>query len=272
MMISLAAMGAAIAGYAGATWIEVRTLKSQAPSSTQWLWGLIAVALAGHAFNICRLIFNSGQVDFEFFKAASAIFWFITAFIASVRIRRKPVASLLVLTFPLAIIALLLSNLVPDIRAGVKPDGLVLAPALSVHILTSIFAYSVLSLAALQAATISVQERALKQHRLRGHLQFLPPLQLMEEMLFELLWLGVILLTVSIATGFFFLNNMLAQHVAHKTVFSICAWVIFSMLLWGRHARGWRGKTAVRWTLAGFVLMMLAYFGSKFVLEIILRR
>lgn len=268
MMLSLATMSAAIAGYAGATWIEFRTLKSRNTTPARWLWVLIAVALASHAINLGHLIFHAGTVDFELLKAASAIFWVITAFISSVRVRRKPVASLLILTFPLAIVALLMSNLI----TGLRTNGLVLEPAISAHILTSIFAYSVLSLAAVQALSISVQERALKQHRLRGHVQFLPPLQMMEEMLFELLWLGVALLTVSIGTGFLFLHDMLGQHVAHKTVFSICAWLIFSTLLWGRHARGWRGKTAVRFTMVGFALMMLAYFGSKFVLEIILHK
>jgi ABC-type uncharacterized transport system permease subunit len=268
MMLSIATMSAALAGYAGATWVEIRTLKSRSAAPAPWLWGLIALALVSHAINLGHLIFYAGKVDFELLKAASAIFWVITAFISSVRIRRKPVASLLILTFPFAIIALLMSNLI----TGLKSDGLTLEPAISVHILTSIFAYSILSLAAVQAASISAQERALKQHHLRGYAQFLPPLQMMEEMLFELLWLGVALLTISIGTGFLFLHDMLGQHVAHKTVFSICAWIIFSTLLWGRHARGWRGKTAVRFTLVGFVLMMLAYFGSKFVLEIILHR
>lgn len=268
MMLSVATMSAAIAGYAGATWIEFRNLKSRTLSPTAALWGLIALALACHAINLWHLIFFAGKVDFELLKASSAIFLFITAFISSVRMRRKPVASLLILTFPFAILALLLSNFV----TGLKPNGLTLEPAIAFHIFTSIFAYSILSLAAVQAISISVQERALKQHRLRGYVQFLPPLQMMEEMLFELLWLGVALLTISIGSGFLYLHDMLGQHVAHKTVFSICAWIIFSTLLWGRHARGWRGKTAVRWTLGGFVLMMLAYFGSKFVLEIILQK
>lgn len=268
MITSLVTMTVAIAGYAGASVVEARALKAGVQRASALLWLLAASALVAHAINISYLIFRGGEVDFEFFKASSAIFWFITLFVTSVKLRHKPVSSLLILTFPLAIVAILLSNLV----TGLTTPGLRLDPGISVHILLSIFAYSVLSLAAIQAATISVQERALKQHRLRGYVRLLPPLQTMEEMLFELLWLGVALLSTAIVSGFFFLHDMMAQHVAHKTVFSICAWMIFATLLWGRHARGWRGKTAVRWTLVGFVLMMLAYFGSKFVLEIILGR
>jgi len=268
MIISLATLTVAVAGYGGASFAEARALKSGAQHTSTSFWLLTACALIAHAINISHLIFRAGEVDFELFKAASAIFWFITSFVASVKLRHKPVSSLLILTFPLAIVSMLLSNLV----TGMTTSGLQLAPGISVHILTSIFAYSVLSLAALQAATISVQERALKQHKLRGYIRLLPSLQTMEDMLFELLWLGIVLLSAAIISGFFFLHDMLAQHVAHKTVFSICAWFIFATLLWGRHARGWRGKTAVRWTAVGFALMMLAYFGSKFVLEIILGR
>jgi ABC-type uncharacterized transport system permease subunit len=94
----------------------------------------------------------------------------------------------------------------------------------------------------------------------------------METMLFELLWAGVILLTVAIASGFLFLEDIFAQHLVHKTVLTLVAWVIYSTLLWGRYQLGWRSQTAVRFTLGGFALLMLAFFGSKLVLELILQR
>jgi ABC-type uncharacterized transport system permease subunit len=93
----------------------------------------------------------------------------------------------------------------------------------------------------------------------------------MEALLFELLWCGEILLTIAIITGFIFLDDLFAQHLVHKTVFTLLAWCIYAILLWGRHAKGWRGNTALRWTLGGFCLLMLAYFGSKFVLEVLLQ-
>ena len=94
----------------------------------------------------------------------------------------------------------------------------------------------------------------------------------MEALLFELLWVGEVLLTLSIMSGFIFLENIFAQHLVHKTVFSIAAWFVYAFLLMGKYKLGWRGNTAIRWTLAGFVFLMLAYFGSKLVLEIILQR
>ena len=99
----------------------------------------------------------------------------------------------------------------------------------------------------------------------------LPPLDTTEELLFTLLAAGFCLLSLSLMSGFFFLENMFYQHLAHKTVLSCIAWAIFGVLLFGRWRFGWRGKTVVHWTLAGFVLLILAYFGSKLVLEIVLR-
>ncbi|MCB1564805.1 MAG: cytochrome c biogenesis protein CcsA, partial [Xanthomonadales bacterium] len=63
-----------------------------------------------------------------------------------------------------------------------------------------------------------------------------------------------------------------AQHLVHKTVLSLLAWAAFGVLLFGRWRFGWRGKRAVRWTLLAMLLLLLAFFGSKFVLEVILQR
>ena len=117
---------------------------------------------------------------------------------------------------------------------------------------------------------MAVQERHLRSKRFDGVFKYLPPLQTMETLLFEMIWLGFITLTVAILTGFTFLHDMFAQHLAHKTILSIIAWAIFAILLFGRHRWGWRGVTATKWTLVGFSALMLAYFGSKFVLEVIL--
>lgn len=94
----------------------------------------------------------------------------------------------------------------------------------------------------------------------------------MEALLFQMLATGLIFLTISLVSGFLFIENLFAQHLAHKTVLSILAWLIFSGLLMGRSRYGWRGKTAIQWTIIGFVLLLLAYFGSKLVLELILHK
>jgi len=83
---------------------------------------------------------------------------------------------------------------------------------------------------------------------------------------------GFALLTLALVTGVLFLQDIFAQHLVHKTVLSIMAWCVFALLLWGRWRFGWRGRVAIRWTVGGFVFLMLAYFGSKLVLELILKR
>ena len=90
--------------------------------------------------------------------------------------------------------------------------------------------------------------------------------------MFQMLTLGFFLQTLSLITGMLFLHNMFAQHLAHKIILSVVAWLVYAILLWGRWRHGWRGKTAIRWTLSGFVSLLLAYFGSKLVLEFILGR
>ena len=97
-------------------------------------------------------------------------------------------------------------------------------------------------------------------------------LQTMESLMFQMLAIGFTLLTLALVTGILFLEDIFAQHLVYKTFLSIAAWGIFSILLWGRWTFGWRGRKAIRWTLSGFGLLILAYFGSKLVLEIILDR
>mgnify|MGYP002149488769 CR=1 FL=1 len=105
-----------------------------------------------------------------------------------------------------------------------------------------------------------------------GILRGLPPLVTMEALLFQMIGAGFGALTLSLLSGLFFLDDIFAQHLVHKTVLSIAAWTVFGTLLWGRRRYGWRGRTAIRWTLTGFAVLGLAYFGSKLVLELVLQR
>jgi len=94
----------------------------------------------------------------------------------------------------------------------------------------------------------------------------------METLFFRLIALGVIALSISLLTGFIYLDNMFAQHLVHKTILSLIAWSVFVILLWGHYRFGWRGKIAIKWSMSGFTLLMLAYFGSKFVIELVLHQ
>ena len=90
--------------------------------------------------------------------------------------------------------------------------------------------------------------------------------------MFRLIGAGFVLLTLALFTGFVFVTNLFTQHLIDKTVLSLIAWTIFGVLLIGRIRFGWRGRSAVRWTLSGFGVLALAYFGTKFVLEEVLGR
>ena len=140
------------------------------------------------------------------------------------------------------------------------------------HIVLSAVAYSLLSIAALLAILIAIQDRRLRSRHPFGLLRLLPPLEAMERLLFITLGVGFGLLSLAIFSGLIFVDNMFAQRLVHKTVLSLLAWFIFGVLLFGRFKFGWRGRKAIRWTLGGFAVLALAYFGSKVVLELVLGR
>ena len=223
------------------------------------------LAIIIHGLSLTENLFSEQGLSLGFYNASSLIAWFIAS-LGLLSSLRRPTELMLVILFPIAALSL-------TFKAMLGQQELLLTqvtPGIAAHILSSILAYSVLTLAAIQAAVLQVQEYQLKHRHLRGIIQALPPLQTMEKMLFELVWIGVILLSLAIISGAIYLENIFAQHLVHKTLLSIVAWVIFSLLLWGRHQWGWRSQTAVRWTLGGFVVLMLGYFGSKLVLELIL--
>lgn len=140
------------------------------------------------------------------------------------------------------------------------------------HIAISVVAYTLLSVGSLIAVLIYFQDRALRRRSLAAWLRVLPPLETMEQVLFTTIHAGVVLLTLSVFSGLVFVDNVFAQHLVHKTVLSIIALVVFGILLLGRWRFGWRGRKAIQWTLAGYAILVLGYFGSRVVLEVLLSR
>jgi ABC-type uncharacterized transport system permease subunit len=181
---------------------------------------------------------------------------------------RRRVENLSIAILPLAAIAMLLQWLVVVPHPPVKQVNI----ELELHIFLSVVAFSLLSIAALQAVLLAIQERHLRNHKPNGFITALPPMESMESLLFQIIWVGFIVLTLALFNGLLYLEDMFAQHLVHKTVLSLFAWLVFATLLWGRWRYGWRGRTAIRWTLIGLISLLLAYFGSKLVLELILRR
>jgi ABC-type uncharacterized transport system permease subunit len=110
-------------------------------------------------------------------------------------------------------------------------------------------------------------ERRLRSRRIRDLPTALPPLDVLERVMFRLIGAGFVFLTLALFTGFVFVTNLFTQLLLQKTVLSLVAWLLFGVLLFGRVRFGWRGRSAVQWTLSGFAVLAVAYFGSKFILE-----
>lgn len=226
------------------------------------LTGVVAVGL--HTVALHGLLFVPGGLDLGYFQVVSLVGWQV-AVVTLVAAWRYPVASLTVIILPLAAITALLPLWFES--SSVLAD---LGWRLELHILLSLLAYSLLAVAAAQVLVVVAQERHLRARRPGGWVRALPPLEAMEGLLFKLITAGFVLLGLALFTGLLFVEDLLAQHLVHKTVLGILAWVLFGVLLWGRRRRGWRGRVALRWTLAAFATLALAYFGSKFVLELVL--
>jgi ABC-type uncharacterized transport system permease subunit len=260
---SLAMNIAAVVLYlCGSAYLISSALHKQA-SNSQWLISFALTALAFHGVGGYQMMFTPEGLNLGFYKIGALIFWVINLLVL-VSGLRKPLHTLFIFLFPLSAFAILMATF-SESSVVTQPDNTILA-----HILLSVLAYSLLIIATLQALLLAFQNYQLKHKHPTGLIRILPPLQTMEALFFELLWTGQALLTLSIVTGFIFIDNLFAQHLVHKTVLSMLAWCIYAILLWGHMRLGWRGNTAIRWSLGGFVALMLAYFGSKFVLEILL--
>jgi len=252
---------------------------SYASSATLMLKGLVsggkprlAVALAWlgavlHAVYILLIFLQQNDFNFSFFNAGALVALFIVLLLLFASLD-KPVVTLGVAIFPMAAILLGLDMIFPEKSHPLASHDW----PMSLHILSSITAFSLLNIAALQAILLAIQDRLLRNRHPKRMLLALPPLQAMETLLFQMIATGLFFLTVSLLSGFVYIDDLFAQHLVHKTVLAIFAWVIFSALLIGRLLYGWRGASAIKWTLIGFVLLLLAYFGSKLVLELILKK
>lgn len=222
-------------------------------------------ALALHILSLHFPLFQGKALTLSFFSLGSYVMWFLSLVLFVITLRRK-IQSLAIFILPFTIVSILLtilndssSDQIINMRSG-----------LGLHILVSLLAYSILMLASFQAVLLASQNNKLHSHQTTGFTRNLPSLEDMEHLLFRLIGIGVVLLSFALLTGFYYLDNLFGSGIAHKTILSIIAWLIFSGLLLGRWRFGWRGRTAIRWTLAGFIVLMLAFFGTKFIQEFIL--
>ncbi|WP_406827909.1 inner membrane protein YpjD [Microbulbifer sp. ARAS458-1] len=255
----------AIALYIASTGVAAATLSRQSQSNRQpLLLALFACALAAHAISLKFTLITAGGFRFDLLAVMSLITWSVGLLLLCLSLRHRLTLLILVMA-PLAALAEL-----GAIHAwgGATPRDQI-SPGIAAHAFLSIAAYSLLTLATLQAIYLYWLNQQLHNHQPGGISRLLPPLQTMESLLFGLVAFGQLLLTAALVTGTLFIDDLFGQHLVHKTALSFLAWVLYTILLWGHWKKGWRGNTAVRWTLSAFAILMLAFFGSKLALEVI---
>lgn len=251
------------------TWLGNRIfrLRLTTEAFNHTIAALAGLAVSCHGLILYQEILVQAGFDLGFYHAFSLVSWVIALLVVLTGLF-SAMSHLVVIFFPVAALALLLEIALPG--TYIIPGGI--AAGLKVHILLSVAAYSLLTLGALQALILAFEETRLHRKQPGKVMNILPPMQTLEELLVQVLAIGFFLLSLSLATGLMFMYDMLAQHLSHKVILSLLAWCIFAVVLWGRWARGWRGRKLIHWTLGGFASLLLAYFGSKLVLELILQR
>lgn len=233
--------------------------------------------LALHGVGLIQAIAGDHGWHFGFAPILSATLWIGVA-VLWFETRSTRVQALRTIALPAAAVAALLPLIFPGIDLGTQATRPLFLP----HLLIGTLAYGVLSLAVLHAVLMALADRALHQLSdarvgalpLERFVEDLPPLLVLERILFRFIGLGFALLTLTAFSGILFSEEIFGEpmRLDHKNVFTLFAWAVFGILLLGRRLWGWRGRTALRLTFGGFALLLLAYVGSRFVLEVILKR
>ncbi len=263
MLIHITALLAIVLYLAAAGGLARPLLSGGKPLSRTSL-ALAGVAVLMHAGILLGM--HRGALDLHFFAALSLIAFVVSVLTLLVNLSR-PVAALGVIVFPLSASLLAVDSFAAPPTLPQPMDW-----QIKLHVTLALLSFGILSIAAVLAFLLAVQERALRHRRIGPWLRVLPPLTLTETLLFRLIGAGFILLTPTLLTGALFVDNLFGQHLAHKTILSIAAWLVFGVLLYGRWKHGWRGQRAVNLTLVGMAVLGLAFFGTKAVLELILHR
>jgi ABC-type uncharacterized transport system permease subunit len=234
-----------------------------------WSHLALFVPLALHALLLVRSVFAGDALYLGVGTAVSVIMW-LTVLIYWTGGFFYRLEGLQVLVLPSAAGF----SLLPITLPALHPLSNTHFAAFTAHLVISLLAYSFFTIASLHVLMMALMERRLHRGNLPQFMQNLPPLLTMERLLFQIIFAGFILLTLSLGSGILFSEELFGKPMqfSHKTVFGIVSWIIFGAMLAGRALYGWRGRVAMRWTLAGFLSLFLAYIGSRFVLEVLLQR
>ncbi len=260
--------------YLGAAWGIYKSFQQETPENTFWIRPVITAALLIQAFLIYEALFFHGTPHFGMALALSITFFCCTLLLLLETLMTKP-SAMLVFVLPLSAVSMVLPILLPGSPLGPMTASV----EFRVHLLLAILAYSLMTMALVQSLLLVAVHNQVRHKKLVSHtsskrnilLDRMPSVMEMEKDLFRLIWIGFIALTFAIAFGLLYSQELFGQafRYDHKTVVTCIAWCIFGILLAGHHFRGWRGKFAARWTVIGFFMLMVAYIGVRFVLEIV---
>jgi ABC-type uncharacterized transport system permease subunit len=238
-----------------------------------WERWAILVVLAIHSTLLYETLFATPVLRFGFGQALSATLWLavLVYWIENLFYRLEGMQ-------PLVLGVAAVCTPLPYLFPGLESPAYAHTTEFRMHLALAMIAYGLLTIAALHALLMSLIEKRLHGRglgeELTGPLASMPPLLTLETLLFRILGAGFATLTLTLATGMMFSETLFGKALEfnHKTLFAVLSWAIFGLLLAGRHFYGWRGRRALRWTMAGFIVLLLAYVGSRFVLEVILGR
>lgn len=245
-------------------WVAWRLQRTPPAASVRWL---LPLALLAHGALIYQSVLGQGDIRLGFGNSLSTILW-LTALTYWLSSHGAPLLRLQSWVSGLAALSVLAMAFFTETHLIPNSQAL----TLRTHLVVSFLAYGLLAVAALHAVMMTLLEKQL--HR-GAHLQNgAPPLLTLEAMLFRTIGAGFALLTLAVFSGVFFSEELFGTPLrfSHKVVLAILSWLVFGGLLAGRHFRGWRGRTALVWTITGFTLLLLAYLGTQFVLEVLLGR
>jgi ABC-type uncharacterized transport system permease subunit len=253
--------------YAATAWLRWPRAAMRAPRGVAQ--ALLAFALVLHAIAISQAIIGPGGLDLSFVNALSLVAGLavLAAWLTGV-LRALPGVAAVVL--PVAAVCALL----PPLAASPHRVAFAGDPWAAAHIGIALVAYALFVVVALQALVMTGLEKRLHRGHPGAAASATPPLLTLERYMFRLLTIGFVLLTLTLASGMLFSEELFGTPatLTNKIVFTVAGWAAFAVLLFGRWRYGWRGRTALKWILAGTLLLVLGYLGSKFVREIVLGR
>ena len=241
------------------------TLRKSSPDTNRTWLPIVILAMIFHGEVHAEAWRTLSGLDLQFYASLSLTALGIAALSTALSFRGK-LSALGILVFPFAgLLVLLYAS-----QGHGHPNQM--DWQLQLHAWCAIVAYTTLAVATLIGVLLWCQERALRRHAVKSWTRVLPPLTELERLLFEVIWVGYVLLTATLVTGVVFVHDLFAQHIVHKTVLSVMSWLVLGTLLIGRWRYGWRGARAVKWTVAAMLLLLLAFFGTQFVRQLILHR